>query len=158
MICPNVSINPKLLFANLLSPVTWIKEAYSTRNTRRQNKVCFGVTNTFYALQDRDVDSYLDSQGLSPDQCWRSKYEVFPTTDEFNRMLKSCCKDAASKVVASFMEMLLRNGKTLETFVVKLKYIDEFDDDPKWFEELLQIPPTLCNNNNVSIVLKRYFG
>ncbi|CAH2051252.1 unnamed protein product [Thlaspi arvense] len=115
------------------------------------------ITHGTYSrsIQDTDMDSYLDSQGLHPDQCWRPKYEKFPTTYEFSAMLKSCCKDAASKVVASFMEMLLRNGKTLETFVVKLEYVDEFDDVPKWFEELLQIPPTLCNNNDVSIVLRR---
>ncbi|CAH8379470.1 unnamed protein product [Eruca vesicaria subsp. sativa] len=102
------------------------------------------------ALQESDVNSYLRSQGLNQEQCWGSKYEVFPTAIEFGGMIH--CKDAMWKLIASFMEVVMRNGKILETLVVGLKYIVS---DARWFEEWLQMIPTLPNNNNVSIVLKR---
>ncbi|CAN6827317.1 unnamed protein product, partial [Brassica oleracea] len=56
----------------------------------------------------------------------------------------------ASKLFASFMELVLRNSKTLETIVV------QFRSTPlalECFAQLLQMPPTLPHNNNVSIVL-----
>ncbi|KAL0672136.1 hypothetical protein Bca4012_000116 [Brassica carinata] len=55
--------------------------------------------------------------------------------------------------VASFIEMVLKNVETLETLVVVFKHVR--CSDPSWFEELLQMIPTLSNNNNVSIVLRR---
>lgn len=60
-------------------------------------------SNTFYALQDRDLNEFLDSQGLNLDQCWRSKYEGFPTSSDFP------FKDAKwyLKLVASFIEWVL---------------------------------------------------
>ena len=90
----------------------------------------------------------MDSEGLNRDECWRSKYEVFPTSLEFCRMIR--CKDEMWKLMASFMEMVIRNVKTLETLVVGLEYVVS---DARWFG--LQMIPTLSNNNNVSIVLKR---
>ncbi|CAN6867240.1 unnamed protein product, partial [Brassica oleracea] len=72
-------------------------------------------------IQDRDLDRYMDSEGLNRDECWRSNYEVFPTSLEFCRMIR--CKDEMWKLMASFMEMVMRNVKTLETLVVGLKYI-----------------------------------
>lgn len=105
------------------------------------------------------MDSYLNSQDLNSDQCWRSKYEVFPTSDEFDQIIKCALsqskqekekgKRALSKLVASFMEMLLRNVNTLETLVVGLNCIR--CDDAKWLEETVQMP---SNENNVSIVFK----
>lgn len=95
------------------------------------------------------MDNYLDSQGLHPEQNWRSKYKVFPTLIEYNGPITSC-KRAMSKLVASYMEMLLRNVNTLETLVVGLKCIDSYD--AKWFDELRQ---RVSNNNNVSIVFRR---
>ncbi|CAA7017443.1 unnamed protein product [Microthlaspi erraticum] len=61
-------------------------------------------------LQDRDLDRYLNSQGLNPDQCWKSKYEAFPTSNE---SFRNRC--VTSKLVASFIEMVLKNVKTLES-------------------------------------------
>ncbi|KAF3559496.1 hypothetical protein F2Q69_00012265 [Brassica cretica] len=60
------------------------------------------------------------------------------------------CENAASNLSASFMELVLRNSKTLETIVV------QFRSTPlalECFAQLLQMPPTLPHNNNVSIVL-----
>ncbi|CAH2074376.1 unnamed protein product [Thlaspi arvense] len=105
-------------------------------------------------IEDEDMDRYLVAQGLGPDQCWRSEYGVFPSSQEF-RAMESSREDAELKlVVASFVEMVLRNVKTLETLGVTFKHIYRLRD-PKWFQEFLQMPPTLPNNNNVSIVLRR---
>lgn len=62
----------------------------------------------------------MDSEGLNPDEYWRPKYEGFPTSLEFCRMVR--CKDEIRKLMASFMEMVMRNVKTLETLVVGLEY------------------------------------
>lgn len=72
-------------------------------------------------MQDRDLDRYLKSQGLNPDQCWRSKYEVFPTSYEFFRMIACHCKDETWKLMVLFMEMVTKNVKTLETLVCRLE-------------------------------------
>ncbi|CAA7017441.1 unnamed protein product [Microthlaspi erraticum] len=100
-------------------------------------------------IENKDVDRYLDSQGLNPNQCWKSKYEAFPTSNEifYN-------SGVTSKLVASFIEMVLKNVKTLETLIVALKHIRD-TGDAEWFEELLQMPPTLSNSNNVSIEFRR---
>lgn len=91
-------------------------------------------------------------KGLYPDQCWRSKCEMFPTSKEIFEMLG--CNDATSKLVASFSELVLRNAKTLEMMVVWLGG-SYFNDDAQWFEQLLQMVATLSHDNNVSILLKR---
>ncbi|CAN8237468.1 unnamed protein product [Cochlearia groenlandica] len=98
-----------------------------------------------------DVKSYLDSQGLDPDQCWGSEYEVFPTTREIYQILG--CNDATSKLLVSFMELVLRNTKSLETMVLCLDVT--YFQDAQWIEKLLHTVATLSHNNNVSIVLKR---
>lgn len=100
---------------------------------------------TFYALQDMHL-----VQGLYPDQCWRSIYEVFPTSKEIYKMLG--CNDATSKLLASFMELVLRNAKTLESMVVWLG--GNYFNDAQWFDELLQMVAKLSHNSNVSILLK----
>lgn len=107
-------------------------------------------SNTFDALQDSDLDSYLDSQGLNPDQCWRSKYDVFPTSDESDMIVRN--EESLWELVVSFVAMVLRNVMTLEMLVVGLNHIDRNFNDAESFEDLLQMLP---NKNNVSIVLKR---
>ncbi|CAH8269828.1 unnamed protein product [Arabidopsis lyrata] len=91
-------------------------------------------------------------KGFYPDQCWRSKCEMFPTSKEIYEMLG--CNDATSKLVASFSELVLRNAKTLEMMVVWLGG-SYFNDDAQWFQQLLQMVATLSHDNNVSILLKR---
>lgn len=118
--------------------------------------VFFGLTFFNYALQNRDLYRCLESQGLNPDQCWRSKYEAFPTSDEFFRMISYHRKDETWKLMVLFMEMVMKNVKTLETLVVEWKYIESIVSHESWFEEyFLQMLPTLSNNNNVFIVFKR---
>ena len=95
----------------------------------------------------------MDSESLNPDECWRSKYEIFPTLLEFGSVMS--CKDGTWKLMASFMEMVMRNVKRLETLVVGLECNKPKGSDARWFEELLQMLQSLSNNNNVSIVLKR---
>lgn len=93
----------------------------------------------FYVLQSRNLDQY-----------WGLKYKVFAPSDDSYSMLG--CNVATSKVLAWFMELVLRNAKTLETMVVWLK--SSYFDDAQWFEEQLQRVGTLSHNNNVSILLK----
>lgn len=116
-----------------------------------QSQVLYAFVITFYPLQDRVLNSYMDSEGLNLDRCGRSKYEVFPTSDEYYRMIR--CKDAAWKLIASFMEMVMRNAKSLETLVVGLECIKPKGSDARWFEDLLQMLQLLSNNNNVNLRL-----
>ncbi|CAH8269843.1 unnamed protein product [Arabidopsis lyrata] len=82
-----------------------------------------------------------------------------------NSYLKKQLKDVAflfpweyevikPKVMASFMELLLANTKTLETLVLHLGSCI----NRSRFEELSQIALTLSHNNKVSILLKRSGG
>lgn len=48
-------------------------------------------------MQEGDLDSYMASQGLNTDQCWRSEYEVFPTSTDIYSMLR--CNDATAKTL-----------------------------------------------------------
>ncbi|CAA7017440.1 unnamed protein product [Microthlaspi erraticum] len=110
-------------------------------------KLTFGST----FLQDANLARCLDSQGLDPNQCWRSKlYEAFPTSADYHYDFSRF----SSKLVASFIEMVLKNAKTLETLTVALKHI-RYRGAGKCFKELLQMHPTLSNNNNVSIEFRR---
>ncbi|CAN7037052.1 unnamed protein product [Brassica oleracea var. botrytis] len=92
---------------------------------------------------------YFLSRNL--DQYWGLKYKVFAPSNDSYSMLG--CNVATSKVLAWFMELVLRNAKTLENMVVWLR--SRYFDDAQWFEEQLQIVGTLSHNNNVSILLKR---
>ncbi|KAF3504395.1 hypothetical protein F2Q69_00045800 [Brassica cretica] len=85
------------------------------------------------------------------DQYWGLKYKVFAPSNDSYSMLG--CNVATSKVLAWFMELVLRNAKTLENMVVWLR--SRYFDDAQWFEEQLQIVGTLSHNNNVSILLKQ---
>lgn len=64
-------------------------------------------SNSFDALQDWYLDNYLNSQGLNPDQCWRSKYDVFPTSDESDMIVRN--EASLWELVVSFVEMVLKN-------------------------------------------------
>ncbi|CAF2269041.1 unnamed protein product [Brassica rapa] len=91
---------------------------------------------------------YLNSQGLKLDKYWRLKYGAFPTSCETYSMRS---KDSTWKLLASFIECLLRNTKMLETLVV---WLGGSDFNAKWFKGLLRMVPTLSDNTNVSIMLK----
>ncbi|CAH8379313.1 unnamed protein product [Eruca vesicaria subsp. sativa] len=123
------------------------------QNSPELEKLTAQATTRLVGIPERDLDSYMDSEGLNPDRCGRSKYEAFPTLFEFVSVIS--CKDATWRLMASFMEMVMRNVKTLETLVVGLECIKPKGSDARWFEELLQMLQLLSNNNNVSIVLKR---
>ncbi|CAA7017445.1 unnamed protein product [Microthlaspi erraticum] len=101
-------------------------------------------------IEDCYLDRYLDSQGLNPGQCWRSKlYAAFPTKSDYhsNRFL-------TPKLVASFIDVVLKKVKTLETLTVVLEHIRE-RGGAKWFEKLLRTRhPTLSNDNNVTILIR----
>ncbi|KAL0736717.1 hypothetical protein Bca4012_012927 [Brassica carinata] len=120
------------------------------QNSPELEKLIAHATRLF-GIPDRVLKSYMDSEGLNLDRCGRSKYEVFPTSDEYYRMIR--CKDAAWKLIASFMEMVMRNVKSLETLVVGLECIKPEGSDARWFEELLQMLQLLSNNNNVNLRL-----
>lgn len=103
-------------------------------------------------LQDSDIYSYLESQGLNPDQRFYP-YEFFPTSDEFSEIVRY--EESLWELVVYFVEMVLINVTTLETLVVGLNSTGRNFNDAKLLEELLQMRATLPSNNNVSIVLKR---
>ena len=88
---------------------------------------------------------------MNLDQYWRPKCDGFPTSSN----LRFKYATWYLKLVASFIEWLLKNVETLETLVVVFEYLC-CSDDATWFEELLRMLPTLSNNNNVSIILRIY--
>ncbi|CAH8379710.1 unnamed protein product [Eruca vesicaria subsp. sativa] len=113
---------------------------------------------TVYTMHDhtimvlcQTINSPFIFLSTSLDRSWIFQYEEFPTSKEIYSMLG--CNDSTSEVLALFIELVLRNAKTLETMVVWLG--SSSFDDAQWFEEQLQIVGTLSQNNNVSIVLKR---
>ncbi|XP_010490726.1 PREDICTED: putative F-box/LRR-repeat protein At3g28410 [Camelina sativa] len=107
---------------------------------------------TLHTMHSHDIMDMRRLKGLIPDQhCWRSTCEVFPTSKEIYNMLG--CNDATSKFLASFIELVVRNAKTLERMVIWLG--GSYFNDAQWFEEMLQMVETISHNNNVSIVLKR---
>lgn len=78
----------------------------------------------FYVIQEKDLDNYLDSHGLNPDQCW-----VFRKPFSLK-----------SNHVISLMKIMVKKAKTLEKMVIlRLKgYLEGRD-----FVELLRIVPML---------------
>ncbi|CAF2164868.1 unnamed protein product [Brassica napus] len=95
-------------------------------------------------------DHYLSLQGLNLDQCWRSEYiQNIPTSVGIGSMVR--CENAESKLLASFLELVLRNSKTLEMMVVQ--YSSTHPLALEFFTQLLRMPPTLPHNNNVSLVV-----
>ncbi|KAG2243673.1 hypothetical protein Bca52824_094476 [Brassica carinata] len=153
-------------------------------------------------IQDRDLDRYMDSEGLNRDECWRSKYEIlslaelhgvpFPTF----KVETLTVETKFTRYVIPGLARLLQNSPELKKLIAHAGYqvgiqdrdLDRYMDseahgfvhgngdekrkntrdvggrveiycyfvsDARWFEDLLQMLPTLSNNNNVSIVLKR---
>lgn len=103
-----------------------------------------------YVIQDKHLDRYLKLRGLNPEQCWISKYGVFPTVEQTSSMLDDIGTDAKIKHVASFIKLVMGNTKTLEKLVL------QFGDylDATGIEELCQMVPTFLDNN-VQIVIKK---
>uniref|UniRef100_A0A1J3JEE2 F-box/LRR-repeat protein n=1 Tax=Noccaea caerulescens TaxID=107243 RepID=A0A1J3JEE2_NOCCA len=100
-------------------------------------------------ISEVHLNNYLRVHSLNQSQCWRSKDAVFPGSIETISMLVG--KYAESNLVASFMELLLRNTKSLETMVVLVVgYLDA-----SGFDELLAMATTLSHNNNVFILIKQ---
>ncbi|KAL0709015.1 hypothetical protein Bca4012_015993 [Brassica carinata] len=97
-------------------------------------------------IEDADLDVYLlISQGLNSDTCWRSKYEVFPTTSRMYSM-----SDCRLQLLGSFLRLVLRNAKSLEKIVVWLG--DSYFNDKQM--ERLQRVGILTPNDSVSIEFK----
>jgi hypothetical protein len=100
-------------------------------------------------ISEVHLNNYLRVHSLNQSQCWRSKDAVFPGSIETISMLVG--KYAESNLVASFMELLLRNTKSLETMVVLVVgYLDA-----SGLDELLAMATTLSHNNNVFILIKQ---
>ncbi|KAH0908025.1 LOW QUALITY PROTEIN: hypothetical protein HID58_039852, partial [Brassica napus] len=84
-----------------------------TLKTRFAKSFVPGITRLLHnspglkKLIDWYLDNYLNSQGLNPDQCWRSKYDVFPTSDESDMIVRN--EASLWELVVSFVEMVLKN-------------------------------------------------
>lgn len=89
---------------------------------------------TLFVLQEKYVNRYMEPQ--DPQDL------IFPA--------KSAFKVAKPDLVASFMELLLRNTRTLETLVLQLRSCLNTSN----YDELSQIALTLSHKNKVCIVLK----
>ncbi|AED90537.1 putative protein [Arabidopsis thaliana] len=109
-------------------------------------KITVYTTNPCNTEVEPCVNSYLDAQDLNPDQWWRLDDVVFPISSEYE-VLKP-------EIMASFMELLLANTRTLETLVVELGSCVARSR----FKELFQIALTLSHDKKVSIMLKRSNG
>ncbi|CAA7036736.1 unnamed protein product [Microthlaspi erraticum] len=92
-------------------------------------------TRHYIAIPNDYFYKHIVSQGLNPDQCWRSKDGLSWNTSHWN---------LNSEHVASFVELLLKNTKTLEKIGLQL------DGGYCRFKELI---PTFSHNENVSIAL-----
>lgn len=88
----------------------------------------------FSVFQEKYVNRYVHPQD--------PKDVIFPASSAF--------KVAKPDLLASFMELLLANTRTLETLVVQLGSCLNRSN----FDELTQIALTLSHKNKVSIVLK----
>ncbi|CAH8379882.1 unnamed protein product [Eruca vesicaria subsp. sativa] len=101
-------------------------------------------------ISEAHLNSYLRSHSLNQQrQCWRSKDMAFPGSMETISMLVG--KYAESNLVASFVERLLRNTRSLETMVVLLVgYLDA-----SGFEELVGMATRLSLKRNVFISIKQ---
>ncbi|CAH8376222.1 unnamed protein product [Eruca vesicaria subsp. sativa] len=86
-----------------------------------------------FPLSEKHIDTYLD-------QCLSEEARVFENIRDW---------DIESKHVASFMELMFKNTKTLEKMVVWL----ESYDHGRISAELFEMVPVLSEKNNVTIVL-----
>ncbi|CDY29170.1 BnaC09g15670D [Brassica napus] len=89
------------------------------------------LKTTILRSAEKYVNRYMEPQDL-----------IFPA--------KSAFKAAKPDLVASFMELLQRNTRTLETLVLQLRSCLNTSN----YDELSQIALTLSHKNKVSIVLK----
>ncbi|CAE6006948.1 unnamed protein product [Arabidopsis arenosa] len=94
-------------------------------------------TNT---IRKEYINNYLKLQDLNPDQCWRSKDGVF-----FNNLRW----DLESKHATSFVELVLKNTKTLDLDKIVILLNERYLRFK--FEEL--VVPTVLSHNNFSIAL-----
>ncbi|KAF8048119.1 hypothetical protein N665_2668s0002 [Sinapis alba] len=104
------------------------------QNSPELKKIKFYKTEDWNFSVEKYVNRYLDPQ--DPQDL------IFPA--------KSAFKVAKPNLVASFMELLLRNTRTLETLVLQLKSCLNTSS----YDEVSQIALTLSHKNKVSIVLK----
>ncbi|KAG2245078.1 hypothetical protein Bca52824_093062 [Brassica carinata] len=103
------------------------------QNSPELKKIVFYKTED-WNCSEKYVNRYMDPQ--DPQDL------IFPA--------KSAFKVAKPDLVASFMELLLRNTRTLETLVLQLRSCLNTTN----YVEVSQIALTLSHKNNVSIVLK----
>ncbi|KAF3502746.1 hypothetical protein F2Q69_00041316 [Brassica cretica] len=101
------------------------------QNSPELKKIVFYKTEDWNCSVEKYVNRYMEPQDL-----------IFPA--------KSAFKAAKPDLVASFMELLLRNTRTLETLVLQLRSCLNTSN----YDELSQIALTLSHKNKVSIVLK----
>lgn len=89
----------------------------------------------FLSVEQKEyINNYLKLQGLNPDQCWRSKDGVV-----FNNLRW----DLESKHATSFVELVLKNTKTLKLDKIVILLNERYLRFK--FEEL--VVPTLSHNN-----------
>ncbi|CAH8316131.1 unnamed protein product [Eruca vesicaria subsp. sativa] len=101
------------LARSLITGIAWLLQ-----NSPDLKRLIVQTTDKGSMWVDECVDSYLDTQGSKLDKLWRLKYGAFPPSREMYSMLHS--EDSTWKLLASFIECLLRNTKTLETLVIWL--------------------------------------
>ncbi|KAG7553906.1 F-box-like domain superfamily [Arabidopsis suecica] len=82
------------------------------QNSPGLKKITVYTTKKCSTIVETCVNSYLDAQDLNPDQCWRLNDVVFPTSSK-SEVVKP-------ELMASFLELLLANTRTLETLVLHL--------------------------------------
>ncbi|CAH8312095.1 unnamed protein product [Eruca vesicaria subsp. sativa] len=107
------------------------------------------TVNTIYykGIEDAELDRHLRTQGLNPDRCWRLKYGDFPTTEQTYSSSSHgvVTKLARSKDVVSFIKLVLKNSKTVDTMVLRLDgYLNATE-----YQKLLQMVPPFTRNKNV---------
>ncbi|CAA7031684.1 unnamed protein product [Microthlaspi erraticum] len=104
------------------------------QNSPGLKKITFYKTEDWNSAVEKYVNKYVNPQD--------PQHLIFPAGSVF--------EVARPDLVASFIELLLANTRTLETLVVHLgSYLNR-----PGFEELSQIALTLSHKNKVSIVLK----
>ncbi|KAG7574271.1 F-box-like domain superfamily [Arabidopsis suecica] len=111
------------------------------QSSRELKKLTVHIKDEGLVIPDNVFDSYLRRHGSKTDKTWSSEAKVF------KNILR---KNVESTHMASFMELVLKNTKTLENMVVRFgSYLED-----RKFEELLEMVQMLSHdNNNVSIVL-----
>ncbi|KAJ0231552.1 F-box domain-containing protein [Hirschfeldia incana] len=104
------------------------------QNSPELKKIVFYKSEDWNCAVEKYVNLYIDPQ--DPQDL------IFPAKSAFNV--------AKPDLVASFIELLLRNTRTLETLVLQLRSCLNTSN----YDELSQVALTLSHKNKVSIVLK----